>query len=186
MAIKTREEHFGTITYDSSSDKFSLDSTLPKEELLSQKLSAPLTLHWITTMKCNARCSYCYELPYLLKPKDKEQTFSSQELEKVIEQFAQQKVFRLYLTGGEPTLSPLLPDIVRLAQEREIKTVVNTNGLHMSEELYAVLRDNQSRLSFSLDSYLKDEHNTARRQKSHESIVKIMQRAGAEGVEMRV
>lgn len=186
LTTKTREEKFGTITYNPSNDKFSLKTNLDKHLLLEQKLSAPLTMHWILTMKCNARCPYCYELPNLLKPSDKENIISKNGIDKFIDDFAKVKGFRLYLTGGEPTLSPLITYIVKTAYEKQIKCVVNSNGIKMPENIYQTLKDCESRLSLSLDSYKKELHDIGRKQKSYDSIVNVIKRAVLDQVDVRV
>ena len=127
MEIKTRKESFGEIEYLPDKDKFFLTTDKRIEEIANEKLSAPLTAHWITTMKCNARCPYCYELAFLLKKKDEEKILSEKEITKFIDDFANAEGFRLYLTGGEPTLNPNLPFIIREAYKHQIKCVINSN-----------------------------------------------------------
>src|SRR3989344_5455077 len=159
LTIKTREENFGSILYNSENDKFTLRTNRKEESILDEKLSAPLTLHWLLTMKCNARCPYCYELPYLLKPTDRENGLSKENVSQIINDLANNQVFRVYLTGGEPTLSPILTDVLESAYLKEIKAVVNSNGINIPEETYNSLKRYQARLSLSLDSYIKEIHD---------------------------
>jgi len=98
--IKSRDEQFGKITYEPESDTFQAYSAMDQEQTLEQKLSAPLTLHWLLTMKCNARCPYCYELPFLLRPSSGEDALDESTSKKFIEDYASMGGFRLYLTGG--------------------------------------------------------------------------------------
>ncbi len=191
--IRTREEKFGIISYDSKLDKFTLTPNRFFVEQFEagfksypQELSAPLTMHWVTTLRCNARCSYCYLLPVLKKVSDDEEILSEDEAKRFIEDFAKAGGFRLYLTGGEPTLHPFVDKIMYYAYENGVKTVVNTNGIFIPEPVFQAARDTQSTLSFSLDSYLREEHDRVRKQKSYDSIVEALRRCSHEGIDSRV
>jgi MoaA/NifB/PqqE/SkfB family radical SAM enzyme len=186
MECKTRTESFGEIEYLPDRDKFFLKTDKNIRELAEEKLSAPLTAHWITTMKCNARCPYCYELSSLLKPKAEEKILSEKEITKFIDDFASAGGFRFYLTGGEPTLNPNLPFIIRESYNHQIKCVINSNGIELPENVYCAIKECNSRLSLSLDSYEKEVHNSARRQKSFDNIVSVLKRAGENNLDVRI
>lgn len=186
MAPRIRKETFGTITYNPQDDRFTLASNFPLEELLPQKLSAPVTLHWITTMKCNSRCPYCYELPWLLKVSETENILSETQAKSLIEQCSFAGVLRLYLTGGEPTLHPFLDKMIRYSYENNIKCVVNTNGIKMPDQVYNALVECKSRLSISLDSYKKEEHDAIRKQNSFDSIMQLLERAALDCLDTRL
>ena len=188
---RTREEVFGRISYDPKNDKFTLETQLDAEAMVNEKifdypLSAPLTLHWLTTMKCNARCKYCYEKEYLLNPKADEDVMNPREIHNFIDNFSAVGGFRLYLTGGEPTLNPYLPEIIRYAYKRSIKCVVNSNGLSMPQGVYSAIKDCESRLSLSLDSHIKEVHNSTRSQGSYDSIINLIERAQKDNLDLRI
>jgi len=184
--MRTRQEAFGTIIYNKAQDTFALESSWPVNEILMQPLSAPLTLHWITTLKCNARCPYCYELPSLLKKTDNEKILSPEECARFINDYASAGGFRLYLTGGEPTMHPFLPEIIRLGHEQGLSSVVNTNGITMPEDIYASMKKYKARLSVSLDSDVADIHETVRKQHSYDSLVALIERAACDDIPVRV
>ncbi len=150
---KVRNELFGRVEYNPKADTFNAYSHLSEKETLESELSAPLTLHWLVTMKCNARCPYCYELPLLLRPTSKEETINDEQAAKFVSDYAQAGGFRIYLTGGEPTLSNLTPKILALADNLGIKCVINTNGIKMPEATYEAIKKSDARLSISLDSF---------------------------------
>src|SRR3989344_2968015 len=184
--IKSRKEDFGVITYDSSKDTFVL---VPNDSFDSNEnytLSGPLTAHWTTTLRCNARCSYCYLLPVLKKVNEKEDILSKGDAREFIRSFAQSGGFRLYLTGGEPTLHPFIDEIMDYANEEKIKVVVNTNGIKMPEKVYDAFKRTDSSLSFSLDSFVSEQHNIARRQNSFDSIIEMLKRCYDDGIDTRV
>jgi molybdenum cofactor biosynthesis enzyme MoaA len=186
--LKNRElqESFGTITYDAARDRFELVSQYPLEEILDAPLSAPLTLHWVLTLRCNARCSYCYLTHCLLSVNAQEKTLSVREAEELVEQFATGGGCRLYLTGGEPTLSPLLTPIVEKAYALGVKSVVNSNGIHISDKQLQLFQKCSTRLSFSLDSYEAERHNQARNQRSFNSIMAYLKIAKAMDIDVRI
>ena len=183
---QTRQESFGTITYEPNEDCFTLTSTQDMARLLPEKLSAPLSMHWLVTLRCNARCPYCYALPSLLRPNDKEEILSESEVQSTMKQYAEARIPRLYLTGGEPTLHPFLSRLVAAAYDNNIRCVVNTNGIKLSEGVYEALVAYQSRISISLDSYVREVHNTTRKQNSFDSIVALLKKAAQDSLDVRI
>jgi sulfatase maturation enzyme AslB (radical SAM superfamily) len=184
--IIERTESFGTILYDPVKDIFSIDTDLTRTELLKQELSAPLTMHWMLTLKCNARCPYCYELPYLLNPRAEEDVLSEDAIGRFIKEYRALGGFRLYLTGGEPTLNPLLPAILNTAYDQQVKCVLSTNGVAMPEPVYEAIKKTGARLSISLDSYIEEEHNAERKQKSFSNIINILEQATQDNIDLRI
>jgi MoaA/NifB/PqqE/SkfB family radical SAM enzyme len=183
---RTRKEEFGMIEYDVDKDTFTLESIRSLESIKDWQLSAPLTLHWMLTLKCNARCPYCYLLPNLLKPSDKEETLNIDEVRRFIKDFSDLSGFRLYLTGGEPTLNPLLSVIIKIAHENNVKCIVSSNGINIPETVYRAIKENGSRLSLSLDSHIKDIHDSSRKQKSYDSIISTIDRCVKDNIDLRV
>jgi len=187
LNIRERQEKFGKITYDPSKDRFTLDVGVPMDsDFYESELSAPLTVHWLITMKCNARCDYCYEKDYLLHPDQEEDVLSREEIDKFLRDFSGSGGFRTYLTGGEPTLNPHLPFIVRQAESHGLKSVVNSNGIDFPEEVYDAVKDCNSRLSLSLDSHIKETHNQLRNQDSYDSIVTVLDKAKLDSLDVRI
>ena len=184
--IKSRKEDFGLITYDSSADKFNLIPGENFDENKENVLSGPLTAHWALTLRCNARCEYCYLLPVLKKVNEKEYILSREDARGFIRSFAQSGGFRLYLTGGEPTLHPFIDEIMDYSVGNGIKVVVNTNGIKMPEKVYDAFKRTDSSLSFSLDSFVSEQHNIARRQNSFDSIIEMLKRCYDDGIDTRV
>ena len=79
--------------------------------------------------RCNFRCTYCMPaegLPWLAR----EETLTAEEIERLVRTFVNLGVGEVKLTGGEPTVRPELPEIVRriraLGDDLEIS--ITTNG----------------------------------------------------------
>lgn len=76
------------------------------------------------TMKCNEKCPFCNSEEYadnvVLDPA---------RAREAIEKAPAMGATAVVLTGGEPTLVPHLPSLVRLAHERKLEVTIQTNGL---------------------------------------------------------
>jgi pyruvate formate lyase activating enzyme len=77
---------------------------------------------------CNFRCPYCHN-PGLINKKDadKIKTYSEQEILDFLEE---RKNFLegVCITGGEPTLSPELPEFLKKIKQLDYKIKLDTNG----------------------------------------------------------
>ena len=56
----------------------------------------------------------------------------------------------------------------------------------MPEEVYCAIKESESRLSLSLDSYEREVHDSARKQKSFDNIVDILKRASEDNLDVRI
>lgn len=78
----------------------------------------------IRTTGCNLRCSWC-DTPYTSwNPEKGNLTLSN--ITEALE--ANPLIDEVILSGGEPTLSPALSDIIRICRERDKKITLETNG----------------------------------------------------------
>ena len=109
------------------------------------------------TDRCNFRCLYCMPqegLPWLPKA----DILRYEEIAEVVRQLAPLGLKRLRITGGEPTIRPELPTLVRML--RDIPGVediaLSTNGVRLPE-LAGPLRDaGLDRVNISADSLRPD------------------------------
>ena len=85
--------------------------------------------------QCNIRCRGCYKLKG-------EGLRSLDELAGEIDvALAHSRVHTVTLAGGESTLHPKLPEIVRSLHDRRLKVSISTNGVALSPELLGDLSD---------------------------------------------
>jgi len=105
------------------------------------------------TDRCNFRCLYCMPaagLPWL--PKD--EILRYEEIAEVVRQLAPQGLRRLRITGGEPTIRPDLPALVRML--RAIPGVediaLSTNGVTLPAMAGALADAGLTRVNISADS----------------------------------
>lgn len=80
------------------------------------------------THQCNLNCRVCY-----ISDRKREDP-SFQDIKKIIQDF-QGKL--IVLTGGEPTLNPNLPSLIRIAKESGKHFALNTNGIKLADIDYA-------------------------------------------------
>ncbi|MDA1330394.1 MAG: radical SAM protein [Chloroflexi bacterium] len=109
-----------------------LSSTLEMSPLFSVEVNAPYKVDIALTYGCNNECPHCYnetdrlEMPSL--PLDEWHT--------VLDRLAELGVPHLILTGGEATLHPDLPEIIRYAEALGMIVGLNTNGRHIAHQPY--------------------------------------------------
>jgi MoaA/NifB/PqqE/SkfB family radical SAM enzyme len=79
---------------------------------------------------CNQNCGFCSNptTPY---------THSFQSIRALIDDFVARGYYGIILTGGEPTLSPILPEVIRYAASTKLHVRLITNGQKLANSEYA-------------------------------------------------
>ncbi|QPD00511.1 GTP 3',8-cyclase MoaA [Qipengyuania soli] len=87
------------------------------------------------TDRCNFRCTYCLPNGYQ-KPADAPSELSREEFRRAVEAFARLGVWKVRLTGGEPTVrrdfSEIARDMANIAGVRRV--AMTTNGYRLARE----------------------------------------------------
>ena len=125
------------------------------------QLTLPVTAQLEITEICNFRCQHCYRLDSDYKPKNvPEETvmFCAREL-------AENKVFNIILTGGEPLTRPrLLEQLLSYLESMDCNVSVNTNLTLLTQEYIDMFKKyNVRNLLVSCPSYDKNEYETITR-----------------------
>ncbi|MDD5066910.1 MAG: radical SAM protein [bacterium] len=81
------------------------------------------------TRKCNQECRFCSNPP-------NERVLSLKEGEKLIRYYKKKGCDGLIFTGGEPTLSPHLPEFLRSALIKKVPARIITNGQNLADINY--------------------------------------------------
>ena len=130
--------------------------------LLSERVK-DATFYRLKTIKlkltdyCNLRCPKC---DYWKK--DEKDELSTESVKKVIDGGAELGLKEIGLSGGEPTLSKDLIEIVSYGVERGIDFRIISNGSYLSPEELLSLADNGLRKwTFSLDGHIAEAHDSA-------------------------
>ena len=98
---------------------------------------SPFFTQLVVVRKCNLSCGYCNEYDKTSEPVPLD--ILKQRLTKLKELGA----FSVCFTGGEPTLHPDLPELIRFARHelKFFKTVMITNGFLLTKELIIALNE---------------------------------------------
>ena len=90
------------------------------------------------TNSCNLDCKFCGKTfcPSCLRYEDGSETLSLDEWKKVIDDLVFYGLKAVVLTGGEPTLSEDMPEIVNYLNSKKIAVSIHTNGLKKLDKKY--------------------------------------------------
>ncbi len=103
--------------------------------------SKPMLAVWETTYRCNMRCSFCNEQDFSMPELNTEQALD------LVRQLGELGTNIILLTGGEPTLRPDFPAIMRAIAESGMTCILCTNGSHIAAHWNAVLKADLLRIS---------------------------------------
>lgn len=103
---------------------------------------------------CNFRCSYCLPNGYAPPPGQRDPPLHPSEVERLLRAFARLGVFKLRLTGGEPTLRSDVVELVR--QVREVpglrRLALSTNGYRLAALAGPLAQAGLHAVNLSIDS----------------------------------
>ena len=105
------------------------------------------------TEKCNLRCVYCMpEEGVKLSPRSGLLTLN--EFKRLITIFSQHGIHKIKFTGGEPTVSNMLIELVAFAKSnRSIKKIgITSNGIMLSSQLNRLQEVGLTHVNISLDT----------------------------------
>lgn len=131
-------------------------------------LSAPTTVHLSLTEACNLDCPACYVV------KSEEPPLNTSQVEQLINELAEMKVFQLAIGGGEPFLRKDLGHLVRYARQRGLVPNVTTNGTLLTRERLAEIRGFVGQIQLSLNGYDAESHEAHRTPGSFEKTLSAM------------
>lgn len=94
--------------------------------------TAPYRMDIALTYGCNNNCAHCYNEPGRAK-----NALTFEQWKKVLDKLDEAAIPHVVFTGGEPTIVPYLPDLVRYADQLGIVSGLNTNGRLLHDESLA-------------------------------------------------
>ncbi len=114
---------------------------------------SPLLAQIVVIRRCNLSCGYCSEFDKTSEP------VPFEILEKRLEKLKELGTFGISLTGGEPTLHPDLPRLVRKCRElRFLRTGMISNGFFLRPQLIEKLNEaGLQELQISIDGVRRNE-----------------------------
>jgi len=134
------------------------------------------------TDRCNLRCQYCMpEEEYLWLPRDDMLTF--EEMDRLVDVFADLGVDKVRLTGGEPLLRRDLDRLVRLlaANPRIRDLAMTTNGVLLAEQASSLRAAGLHRVTVSLDTLREDRFKALTRRDTHARVLEGIAAVGQAG-----
>lgn len=145
-------------------------------------LSAPITVTWEVTNRCNLRCVHC--LSNSSPDADIRQELNLEEARKVVDQLAAARVFQIHFGGGEPFLFPGFMELLRHAQARGFCCLcISTNGakldaarINQLEQIGGVY------LQLSLDGASEEGCDAIRGRGAYRRVVEALQRLSASSI----
>ena len=128
-----------------------------------QRFAAPLFVVWNVTQACNLTCVHCYQ--DAKRRPDSDELTTEEKLD-LIDQMASEFVPFLAFAGGEPLMTPNFGRVLEHCQNRGIHVTLATNGVMLTPETCARLRDaNVKYIEVSIDSLDPKEHDQFRGQR---------------------
>lgn len=123
-------------------DRFSLNPAVETQPFDMHFSQYPVLSEVAVTYRCNLRCAFCYAgSGCTANPTGSDREMRAEEIETVLWKiFHQAKVPSVSFTGGEPTLRPDLPRLIRCAKDLGMRVNLITNGVLVSPDrarLYA-------------------------------------------------
>ncbi|WP_293446536.1 7-carboxy-7-deazaguanine synthase QueE [Persephonella sp.] len=95
-----------------------------------------LPVSFIRLEGCNLRCPWC-DTPYSYDGK----SFQEIEIDSLVSEVEKIGLKRVCITGGEPFLTPQLPDLVKRFLEKDFTVLVETNGTLWIEDIKSIKND---------------------------------------------
>lgn len=96
----------------------------------SDYLSAPITLHYVYTHRCNLNCKHCYS-----KRADKSTEMSYQQKLDILKQARDMGIFKILIGGGEPFVSDDFIQFLKASVDSGLYTRAFTNGLLLNDSI---------------------------------------------------
>jgi radical SAM protein with 4Fe4S-binding SPASM domain len=106
--------------------------TLDNAPLFSVPARAPYKVDLALTYGCNNACGHCYNEPDRFDMR----SMSTEEWHLALDKLCQVGVPHVIFTGGEATLHPDLPDLIRYADSLGMVVGLNSNGRRMAKRTY--------------------------------------------------
>jgi SynChlorMet cassette radical SAM/SPASM protein ScmF len=132
----------------------------------SPSASPPLhEIYFYLTEGCNLRCRHCWimteEEPQA--PSKSKPVLDFQLFQKIIEEARPLGLSAVKLTGGEPFLHPQVGQMLEIIRDRDLKLVIETNGVLLTPELAQLVGScRQPFVSVSLDGTDPETHEWVR------------------------
>jgi GeoRSP system radical SAM/SPASM protein len=144
--------------------------------------SAPITVNWAITNKCNFGCDHCYSRS------DTTEELDSEMVNTILDKLSKAKVFSVNFGGGEPLLRKDLMEIARRAADLGFAVSMNSNGFLIDRDMARKLKEaGFSKVGISIDSPIQEVHDKFRGAKgSHNKALAALAYLKEAGIETSI
>jgi mycofactocin radical SAM maturase len=115
-------------------------------EIFRQGLDAPICLTWEVTYGCNLRCAHCLSSSGDVR----EGELTTEEAKRLIDEWAEMKVFYINVGGGEPMSRPDFRELMDYTLDRGIGVKFSTNGTLLDDEAVSWVASHGDRLDLQI------------------------------------
>lgn len=129
---------------------------------------------WITVNRfCNFRCPWCYAENKKYSLAD---DMPIEFAKSIVDFLSELGVNRITILGGEPTYYKYLPDLITYIKERNIFTILVTNGYKFAEESYLkkIVELDIDIISFSLKASNEEQFQSLTKVNAYDTICKAI------------
>ena len=153
-------------------------------EVFRQGLESPICLTWEVTYRCNLRCAHCLSS----SGDEREGELTHAEARRLIDEWAEMKVFYINVGGGEPLSRPDFVELMDYTLERGIGVKFSTNGTLLDDEKVAWIASHGDRLDLqiSVDGADAETSDALRGNGSFKRAVRAMDRLAARDIPFKV
>jgi len=141
------------------------------------------------TEKCNLRCVYCMPLEGV-KLTNSNDLLNLEEHQRILKIFASLGVTKIRFTGGEPTTSKYLLNLIECAHQiPAIKSIgITTNGIMLKHNLANFVRCGLTHVNISLDTLVPEVFQSIVRRdgRSIYSVLSAIYESVAHGIHVKV
>ena len=122
---------------DGNLDRFSMNPALDVQPFAMRFNAYPVLSELALTYRCNLRCAFCYAgSGCSANPTGSADEMDAETCKTIIWKIRHQaKAPSISFTGGEPTLIPFLPEVIRHAKSLDMRVNLITNGTLITREM---------------------------------------------------
>ncbi|MGC9319750.1 MAG: radical SAM protein, partial [Armatimonadota bacterium] len=156
------------------------DLGIPQPPPLSVRAQAPYKADLALHYACNNNCAHCYNEP----ERRRMPALDTDDWRRVLDRLWEVGVPYVIFTGGEPTLRPDLPAVVRHAEELGMICGLNTNGRRLAHRglVAKLVAAGLDHVQVTLQSHRREVHNRIVRAEAWEETVAGIRAALAAGL----
>ena len=119
-------------------------------EALSDSVEQFQTVNYHLLYACNMSCGFCFAT--FLDTRESGRALEKEQALEVVDGLCHANFGKINFAGGEPTLAPHLPDLIRAAKLHGRTTSIVTNGSRLTEEWLDELAPYLDIIALSIDS----------------------------------